>query len=157
MSIAVSPAIRPKTFLYETALADVQGRSASLTAAGKPAIEINAPPEFKGLPGFWTPEDLFVASVESCLMLTVVGIAEKAGLAIVSYSSTADGLLEWRDASYEFTRVVVRPVITVSSSAAAAAMRAVVEKAERTCLVANSVRSTVLVEPTIVIVTANVG
>ena len=71
-----------------------------LRSEGKPALVVNAPPEFKGEPGFWTPEDLFVASVEVCLMLTFVGIAEKRGVSFVSYTSTAEGLLEWVEESY---------------------------------------------------------
>jgi organic hydroperoxide reductase OsmC/OhrA len=118
---------------------------------------VNAPPEFKGEPGYWTPEELFVASVESCLMLTIVGIAERGNVPIVSYASSADGLLEWRDGSYEFTRIVVRPTITVSHPDAVAALRAVVDRAHRSCLVANSIRSSVLIEPTIVVATASVS
>ena len=101
----------------------------------------------------WTPEDLFVASIEVCLMLTFVGIAEKRGLRFTSYESTAEGLLEWQQFSYQFTRVVIRPRIVVQSDDSRAATHEVIERAHQTCLVANSVRCEVIVDPEITSVT----
>ena len=141
------PRIRPKPFTYHTNLSDVKGRIATLSSEGKPPLTVSSPPEFKGEPGLWTPEDFFVAAIEVCLMLTFAGLAEKRGLAFVAYQSAAEGLLEWKEQSYQFTRVVVSPVITLVDEASIAAAREVIERAHATCLVANSVTSEVIVEP----------
>jgi organic hydroperoxide reductase OsmC/OhrA len=148
---------RPKSFTYQTALDHVRGRSALLQSEGKPALVVNAPPEFKGEAGYWTPEDLLVASVEVCLMLTFVGFAEKSGVPFVSYTSTAEGLLEWVEESYRFTRVTVRPSIVVADAEGVAKVKKVLERAHQTCLVANSIRSSVIVEPTVAVGQATGG
>jgi organic hydroperoxide reductase OsmC/OhrA len=140
------PRIRPKSFIFRTNLSDVKGRRATLFSEGKPSLTVSSPPELKGEPGLWTPEDFFVAAIEVCLMLTFAGIAEKRGLAFVAYESAAEGLLEWKEQSYQFTRVVVSPIITLSDEASLAAAREIIERAHATCLVANSVNSEVIVE-----------
>ena len=141
------PRIRPKSFTYRTNVGEVKGRTGTLTSEGKPPICISSPPEFKGEAGHWTPEDLFVASIEVCLMLTFAGLAEKRGLAFEMYESSSEGLLEWDQISYHFTRVVVAPVITFRDEASFGTAREILSKAHETCLVANSVKCAVVVEP----------
>ncbi len=141
------PRIKPKSFTYRTKVGEVTGRTATLSSAGKPSLWVSSPPEFKGVEGHWTPEDFFVAAIEVCLMLTFVGLSEKRGLSFVSYESSAEGLLEWDGPSYRFTRVVIAPVISLPDEASVATARVIVENAHATCLVANSVRCEVLVEP----------
>lgn len=146
-SLLQPPRIKPKSFTYKTAVAEVEGRSASLKSEGKPALRVASPPEFKGTAGVWTPEDFFVAAIEVCLMLTFVGIAEKNGLKFANYESKAEGLLEWDQQSYRFTRVVVRPAITLFDDHSIAAAHETLERAHATCLVAKSVSCEVIVEP----------
>lgn len=141
------PRIRPKSFSYRTNVGEVKGRTGTLTSEGKPPLWISSPPEFKGEAGHWTPEDFFVASIEVCLMLTFVGLAEKRGLSFGTYESSAEGLLEWDQISYHFTRVIVAPVITLFDQEAFATAREVLARAHETCLVANSVKCDVIVEP----------
>ena len=140
---------RFKSFTYRTSLDDVRGRSAMMHSGGKPAVAVSSPLEFKGDPSLWSPEDLFVASVEVCLMLTFVGLAEKEGVRYVSYTSTAEGLLQWQDDGYRFTRVVVRPSILVDDAGTISAVHRILEKAHETCLVARSIRSFVEIEPSV--------
>lgn len=147
MTSSLPPRIRPKSFTYHTSVVGVEGRSASLQAEGKPPVRVASPPEFKGIAGVWTPEDLFVASIEVCLMLTFVGLAEKRGLKFATYESKAEGLLEWDQQSYRFTRVIVSPAITLFDEQSIAVAREVIEHAHDTCLVAKSVACEVIVEP----------
>ena len=146
---------RYKSFTYRTSLDDVRGRSAMLHSGNKPSLDVSAPLEFKGDPGLWSPEDFFVASIEVCLMLTFVGIAEKNGVKFVSYSSTAEGLLEWRDDSYRFTRVVVRPSIVIDDPDTRSDVMRTLQRAHATCLIARSIRTFVEVEPSVTAVSAH--
>jgi organic hydroperoxide reductase OsmC/OhrA len=146
-SVLQSPRIKPKSFTYKTSVAEVEGRSASLLSEGKPSLRVASPPEFKGTAGVWTPEDFFVAAIEVCLMLTFAGVAEKNGLKFANYESTAEGLLEWDQQSYRFTRVVVRPAITLFDDHSIVAAHETLERAHATCLVAKSVSCDVVVEP----------
>ena len=55
-------------------------------------VEVATPPEFaNGMPGIWSPEHLFVAAVNSCLMTTYLAIADNSKLPFVSFSSRATG------------------------------------------------------------------
>ncbi len=146
-SVLQPPRIKPKSFTYRTGVAGVEGRSASLQAEGKPSLRVASPPEFKGVANVWTPEDFFVAAIEVCLMLTFVGLAEKNGLKFANYESKAEGLLEWDQQSYRFTRVIVRPAITLFDEHSIVAAHETLERAHATCLVAKSVSCDVVVEP----------
>ena len=140
-----------KSFTYRTSVVNVSGRAGELRSEGKPSLKVASPPEFKGHAGVWTPEDLFVASVEICLMLTFVGVAEKLGVRFASYESDAEGSLVWEQASYRFVTVTVRPRIVVHDDATLVSAHEALERAHRTCLVANSLRCEVLVEPAITV------
>lgn len=140
---------RPKTFHFSTGLDWLSGRAALLRGEGKLEFRVAPPPEFRGEPNVWSPEHLFVAAIDTCLLMTFAGLSEKNGLQLVSYRSEAEGLLEWVEGSYRFTAVTVRPEITVRDEAAVARARDLLERAHATCLIANSLRTVVTVEPEI--------
>ena len=71
---AEAPRARHKSFTYRTDLAWTSGRSGLLSAEGKPDLQVSSPPEFKGEPGRWTPEDLFVSAVNVCTMTTFAAL-----------------------------------------------------------------------------------
>jgi organic hydroperoxide reductase OsmC/OhrA len=146
-----SSGVRQKSFTFKTGVEWTRGTTGVLSAEGKPSLTISAPPEFRGEPGAWTPEDLFVASVEVCLMSMFLSFARKRDLPLVSYRSHSNGVLESVDGGYRFTRVVIFPTITVSSSANETEVLTVLRDAERHCLVANSIASIVEVTPTIMV------
>lgn len=140
------PAIRRKSFTYRTAITWV-GKRAGITSSGeKLPFRTASPPEFKGEEGVWTPEDLFVAAVNSCQMTTFVSFAMKLELPVASYESEAEGTLEFADGGYRFTRVVVRPRVVVSDPEAVDAVRKALDDAHDACLVARSIRAEVLLE-----------
>ena len=104
---------------------------------------------FRGERNVWTPEDLFVAAIETCLLMTFISIVQKRGLEIDAYSSESTGLLESVDGRYRFTRVILRPTIIVPNQDTIDAAKSAIERAHRDCLVANSLLTTVIVEPDI--------
>lgn len=140
------PAIRRKSFTYRTAITWV-GKRAGITSSGeKLPFRTASPPEFKGEEGVWTPEDLFVAAVNSCQMTTFVSFAMNLELPVASYESEAEGTLEFAEGGYRFTRVVVRPRVVVSDPEAVDAVRKALHDAHDACLVARSIRAEVLLE-----------
>src|SRR5262249_44477073 len=90
-------------YLYDTQIRWEMRRRGVLKPSGLPALVISTPPAFKGEAGFWTPEHLFVAAAESCLMATFLGIAENSRLPVASYRSSAQGKLEVVDGGLRFT------------------------------------------------------
>jgi len=139
--------VRRKSFTYRTATAWSSGRSGTLTASDKPDLSVSSPPEFKGEAGRWTPEDLFVAAVDLCTMTTFLAFAERQALALRGYRSEAEGLLEFVDDGYRFTRVVLRPVITLLDAASMDHGRKILKDAHEACLIGRSITAEVEVEP----------
>ena len=58
-----------KSFTYEDNVTWRSGRRGVVRAAGKPDLEVSSPPEFKGEAGIWTPEDLFVGALNTCILI----------------------------------------------------------------------------------------
>jgi peroxiredoxin-like protein len=143
--------VRHKAFTYRTSTSWTGGSSGVLSADGKPTLKISNPPEFRGESGVWTPEDMFVASVEVCHMATFLSFAAKKEVTIISYKSHANGVLEFAEGDYKFTRIVIFPTIVVSSQVAEQEVHALLKEAQKHCLVANSIASIVEVSPTIML------
>ena len=144
-------ASRTKSFTYKTSTVWTEGRSGTLSSEGKPTIRISSPPEFKGERNAWTPEEMFVGSVEMCHMNTFLAFAERRNIPILSYRSHANGVLEYVEGDYRFTRIVIFPTIAVCSSVAETEVHDILREAEKHCLVANSIASIVEVSPTIMV------
>ena len=81
-------------YFYDSEIEWSRGRTSYLSAPGLPDIEVGPPPEFKGSDGMWTPEHLFVASVNSCFVTTFLATAEVSRLEFASFSCHARGTLE---------------------------------------------------------------
>ena len=72
-----------KDFRFRVNAAPANGARVRLTAENKAPLEATVPAEFRGgVPGMWSPEDLLVASVASCYVITLRGVAEHRGLTI---------------------------------------------------------------------------
>jgi organic hydroperoxide reductase OsmC/OhrA len=139
-----------KVFTYKTSTSWTEGKSGTLTSEGKPVLKITSPPEFRGEPGMWTPEDMFVGAVEVCHMATFLAFAAKKQIPIISYRSHANGVLEFVDGDYRFTRIVIFPTIVVASSTSETDVHSTLREAQRHCLVTNSIASIVEVNPTLI-------
>lgn len=150
MEISGEPGSRRKPLTYRTAATWTEARSGILTSDGKNPIRVSNPPEFKGEPGLWSPEEMFVASVEACHMATFLSFAAKTNLQVLGYRSHSNGVLEFIDGDYRFTRVVIFPTVTVPRGSPEAEVLSLLREAEKHCLVANSIDSIVEVNPTIV-------
>ena len=120
-----------------------------------PEMDFSAPPDAHGHAGVLTPEDAFVAAVNTCIMMMFIWTAERFKLDLVSYECRAEGtkLIEL-DRTEIFTKILLRPSIAVRcemSQKEITEKRVVraLETAQKYSLVANSVKSVVLVEPQI--------
>ena len=132
-----------KSFLYKAKTTWTSARRGSLSAAEKSSIVVGSPPEFKGEPDVWTPEELLVGSLNTCIMLTFLSIAQARGLTPASYESEAEGLLENVEGKFRITEVTVRPHITVKGEGELERAREIMERAEDECFISNSVKSKV--------------
>ena len=136
MEQTIPPPVRKfKSFTYSTNVEWKSDRQGTLLSDGKPMIDISSPPEFKGIPGVWTPEDLFVAAVEICQMTTFLSFGLRKEIPLKSYISSAEGLLENVDGKYKFTKVVIKPTIVVGASWTKEEVEALVHTAHENCLI----------------------
>jgi organic hydroperoxide reductase OsmC/OhrA len=145
---AGEPQFRPKTYTYRTSVAWTGARAGQLEAEGKPGFRVASPPEFKGEAGVWSPEDLFVASVNICTMTTFLSFAERAKLVLQGYHSDAEGTLELVEGGFRFTRIVIRPRVKVPVGQVDQAGQ-VMHDAHKKCLISNSMKCQVIVEATV--------
>jgi peroxiredoxin-like protein len=141
--------VASRVFTYRTTTEWLGRKDVYFAAADKHPFIITSPPEFRGKKGEWTPEELFVGAIETCLMLTFASLIEKHHLPVEGYSSEATGVLELADGAYRFTRITIKPTIIISDANAGPKVLKLIEAAHRDCLVANSVMTSVLVEPSV--------
>ena len=136
------------TFYYETEVEWKGERAGQLAGAGLPTVSVGAPPEFNGREGNWSPEQLLVASVNTCYVLTLVAIAENSKIGLISFTSSAKGKLEKiQGAGYQVTEITIKPKIVVASAKDVERVSRIIEKAKQNCFVSNSIKSTVTLEP----------
>ncbi|MDP1675630.1 MAG: OsmC family protein [Bacteroidota bacterium] len=140
-----------KTFTYHTGVEWKSDRQGILRSEGKPLLDVSSPPEFKGIPGTWTPEDMLVAAVEICQMTTFLSFGMRKEIPLKSYKSSAEGLLENVEGKYRFTKVIIKPTIVVKSSWTTEQVEELVHTAHDNCLIGNSITAEVIVEPTIIV------
>jgi organic hydroperoxide reductase OsmC/OhrA len=120
-----------------------------------PEMDFSAPPDAQGHAGVLTPEDAFVAAVNTCVMMMFIWVVERFKLDLISYDCAAEGtkLIEL-DRTEIFTTVTLRPKIVLRAqdearSATEKRARRALEAAQKYSLVANSVKSEIRVDPVI--------
>ncbi|MBP7809888.1 MAG: OsmC family protein [Bacteroidia bacterium] len=115
-------------------------------------VEVVTPPQFpKGIEGFWSPEHLFVAAVNSCLMTTFLSIAENSKLDYVSFESNAKGKLEIIDGKYMMSEVTLEPILIIKDIQHKEKAERVLQKSESNCLISNSIKSKIIFNPKVII------
>jgi organic hydroperoxide reductase OsmC/OhrA len=138
---------RYKSFHYSNNVVWDSARRGRTLAPGKPDVEIGSPPEFKGEVGVWAPEDMLVAALNACIMLTFVAFAQGKKLEFVAYESAAEGLLENIDGKYRIVEVSVRPIVIFNSEADIAAARTIMADVKANCFISNSITADVKLDP----------
>ncbi|MBL7857797.1 MAG: OsmC family protein [Cyclobacteriaceae bacterium] len=116
-------------------------------------FEVATPPQFaKGMPGLWSPEHLFTAAINSCLMTTFLAVAENSKLEFESFQCDAFGKLEQVEGKYLMTEVRLEPKLSILREEDTEKAEKVLHKAEAACLISNSVKSKVIMNISIDVV-----
>lgn len=115
-------------------------------------IEVATPPDFpKGMEGIWSPEHLFVASINACLMTTFLAITDNSKLEFISFQSNAIGKVEKVDGKYTVTEITIKPVLLIPSTESEEKMKRIFEMSEKACAISNSIKSKIFLLPIITI------
>ena len=112
---------------------------------GQESVIASSSPVYKGDGSKPDPEDLLVAALSSCHMLSFLAIAAKKRLTVQSYQDDAVGFLENDNGKLWITRVILRPKVAIDADAEALAH--IHHLAHEACFIANSVKTQVFVEP----------
>lgn len=118
-----------------------------------PEMPFSAPPDAQGHPGVLTPEDAFVAAANACIMMMFLWACERFRLDLLSYECRAEGtkLIEL-DRTETFTTLRLKPAIRIglkgeSLGIVSARAEKALAAARKYSLIANSVKSEVVIEP----------
>jgi organic hydroperoxide reductase OsmC/OhrA len=139
--------VKGKRYIYKTNIKLTRKGEGAIESGDKPSIELSTPAEFGGKKGTWTPEDLLVASVNACLMTTFSYYAGKRGLKFVSYESSAEGIIELVEMRYLFSKITIKPKITVEFKGDIRVAENLLKISKESCFVSNSVKAKVTLEP----------
>lgn len=122
------------------------------TAGAEPAeqtLTLASDPAFRGNPALLNPEQLVVVSASSCQLLSFLAVAARAKIDVVAYADEATAVMDENETPIRLNRIHLRPTIDVVSGPSEARVRELVQQAHEECYIANSLRTEVLVEPTI--------
>jgi organic hydroperoxide reductase OsmC/OhrA len=132
-------------FTYKT-----YDRSYRIQVDGKPDLSGSSDRLFGGDASRYNPEDLFVAALSSCHLLSYLAICARNGVTIVGYEDDATGTMSIRpDGSGKFEEVVLRPVTTISTDSDEKRAMELHDQAHKECFIASSVAIPVRHEPVI--------
>jgi organic hydroperoxide reductase OsmC/OhrA len=144
-----------RTSTYNTTVAWKGEHWGHIALGNGPEMDFSAPPDAQGHLGVLTPEDAFVAAANTCIMMMFIWATERYKLNLISYDCRAEGtkLIEL-DRTELFTHLRFWPVIRVSANAedpekVRTRIGHALKSAQKYSLVANSVKSEIIIEPKI--------
>ena len=118
------------------------------------SLRTAAPPEFDGPGGLWSPETLLCASIADCFILTFRAVSRAARFEWLELECQVEGVLEKVDQVSRFTRYTTRAKLKVPAGTNAARASELLERAERGCLIANSLSGSRKIETQVVLESA---
>ena len=113
------------------------------------AIAFSAPPEFNGQAGLWTPEHFLVAALASCYVSTLSSISQISKFEFNSLDLETEGILGHENGTLRFQGIHLRPHVKIAREEDRERALRLLQKAEKSCLIARSLSCPVTVEPEI--------
>ncbi|UUW89853.1 OsmC family protein [Pimelobacter simplex] len=124
-------------------------RTVLLTAAGKPDLLGSADPTFRGDAARWNPEELLLAALAQCHLLSYLHSAVNHGVVVTAYDDSPVGTMSQVGQGGRFTSVTLHPRVTVADAAMVDTARAIHAEASANCFIAASVNFPVAHEPVV--------
>jgi organic hydroperoxide reductase OsmC/OhrA len=139
-------------YQFESSARSTGGRKGVVQGRGvEPPINFSAPPEFQGEAGIWSPEHFFTSAVATCFISTFQAIAIYSKFDARGLEVSVEGLVEKGEGGFRFTRVTVRPVLTIADESQRETGLRLLQKSEKACLVSRSLQCEILLEPSVVL------
>jgi len=121
-----------------------QGRpneNLDLCVANVPKLTVAPPVQFGGPGDQWSPEDLLMASIASCFILSFKAIAKASKFSWASIQCDSEGTLARVDGKTRFTKIVTKANLVIPATESIENAERLLHKAEQSCLVVNSLTS----------------
>lgn len=125
------------------------GRQVLLESAGKPAIDASADKPFRGDADRWNPEELLVAALSECHLLSYLHVAVTHGVVVTAYADRPVGTMRQEGIGGRFTEVLLRPQVSISDPAQIELATRIHADAAAACFIAASVNFPVRHEPVV--------
>jgi len=132
--------------LYQVSGSGTPSGRVLLCHQGLETMQSSPPVGFGGPGDAWSPEGLLVAAVADCFILTFRSVARASKLEWLSLEVHAQGKLERIDGVTSFTGFALRATLGIDADVDEVLARAALERAERGCLVSNSIKAPVHLE-----------
>lgn len=135
-----------------TGTTDYRGysRDHNVLIPGLPILKGSADPTFHGDRERYNPEQLLLAALAQCHMLSYLHVAVKHGVVVTDYRDEATGLMRLnRDGSGQFESVTLHPVVTLADPGQADLAQRLHHDANQVCFIARSVNFPVQHQPRI--------
>lgn len=131
-----------KQLFFRTDLKWIEENTAKISVDNvQEKIIVSLPEQFGGEKGDWSPEHLFLASASTCFMNTFLAFAKKLNFQITSFDCEVIGQVEIVDGRYQITHINLFPLITVETEEAKEKSATALEKAQKYCLISNSIHA----------------
>ena len=111
-----------------------------------PELKIAPPKKFGGPGNVWSPEDLFVATVANCFLMTFKAVSSLSKLEWISLECSAEGKLDRVDNQLQFTEIKLNAKLNLPADGNKERAIRLLHKAEQNCLVTNSIKTKVTLE-----------
>jgi len=125
--------------LFKNTLSRQASQPATTSMSGICETPLGAPAEYGGSKDTLNPEEMFVASVNSCVMLVFYHFTAKFNIDILSYTSQAEGKVEKTRDGLGFTGITVTAKVSLNPDQPTDKVKEVAQLAEKYCLISNSV------------------
>lgn len=125
------------------------GRQVTLSAVGKPDLLGSADRAFRGDADRWNPEEMLVAALAQCHLLSYLHVACSAGVVVTAYADSPVGTMSQEGIGGHFTRVLLRPRVTISDPSRVELATRLHLDASEACFIASSVNFPVDHEPVV--------
>ena len=134
---------------YVVSASTTTDKTVKLSSKGLDDLSTAGPAEFGGPGDLWSPETLLVGAVADCFVLSFRAIARAAKLQWDSLDCETTGILDKVERVTQFTRFDVRAELTVPPGTNEEKAHKLLEKAEKHCLVTNSMKASSELDATV--------
>lgn len=134
--------MKPLPHLYTVKVEGKPVEPLTVSHDSLPPLSVAPPKDFGGPGDIWSPEDLLMAAIANCVVLSFRAIAKVSKLDWLSIECESSGVLDKIDRKTQFTEVTTKVILVIPSGQSIEKAERLLNKAEETCFVSNSLTAT---------------